>query len=73
MGAKSVCRNSPLVLAAVAMALAASLAWGASQAHAADDASRPYEGLVKKPDMKVNFNGYECFVIADNVSAGLAG
>ena len=62
MGAKSVCRKSLLVLTAVAMALAASLAWGASHAHAADDASRPYEGLVNNPNMKVNFNGYERIV-----------
>ena len=55
------------------MALAASLAWGASHAHAADDASRPYEGLVNNPNMKVNFNGYEWFVIADNSTSATEG
>ena len=55
------------------MALAASLAWGASQAHAAGGSSRPYEGLVNNPDMKVNFNGYEWFVIADNSTSAAEG
>ena len=72
MDAKSVCRKAFSVLVVAAMALAVSLAWGVSQAHASYDGN-PYEGLVNQPDKKVKFNGYEWFVIADNSTSATAG